>query len=167
MEAHRAREEAEDCLPRSVWQGSSAPLPGEGRPRIIRGPPQKRRPAAGRRSGPTRFNRGGRGADLFRVDSVRTVELPPLTGSALFDPWRIRYRRQLAGEDLDVLADGDAPAADPQRGAAVVPAAARAAAWSAEVPTEHGYVLDFFCAAAQLAVEVDGGYHRVRRSAAR
>ena len=31
--------------------------------------------------------------------------------------------------------------------------------WAREVPTKHRYVLDFYCEAAKLAVEVDGEYH--------
>jgi very-short-patch-repair endonuclease len=77
----------------------------------------------------------------------------------LLDPWRIRYRRMLAGESLE---EEQAPAPRP-------PTRSETMLWSRlqrephewrpEVPTKYGCVLDFYCEAAQLAVEVDGGYH--------
>jgi very-short-patch-repair endonuclease len=114
--------------------------------------------AAGRRSG-RGFNCGYGSADLLEVD---VAELPPLTGSVLLDPWRIRYRRLLAGDSPDEPADE--ASRRPTRSEKMLWSRLRLEPqpWSAEVPTEHGYVLDFFCPAAQLAVEVDGGYHRGR-----
>jgi very-short-patch-repair endonuclease len=112
-----------------------------------------------------RFNRGHRGADLFEVDTLTTAELPPLTASALLDPWRIRHRRLLAGEDLD------APVEDMPRRATRSEALLWSRlqlephGWRMEVPTRHRCVLDFYCEAAQLAVEVDGGYHRAPKVA--
>ena len=81
--------------------------------------------------------------------------LPPLTGSALFDPWRIRYREQLAGRG---------PAATPRRptrSEVMLWEALQSSPheWVAEHPTRYGYRLDFYCAAARLAVEVDGSSH--------
>src|SRR4051812_2992591 len=39
--------------------------------------------------------------------------------------------------------------------------------WRMEVPTKYGCVLDFYCEAAQLAVEVDGRYHLTPKVAGR
>ena len=91
---------------------------------------------------------------------MQVAEPPPLTGSALLDPWRIRYRRLLAGEDLD--APAEEPPRRPTRSEALLWSRLQLEpdAWRTEVPTRYRCVLDFYCEAAQLAVEVDGGYHR-------
>lgn len=49
----------------------------------------------------------------------------------------------------------------------MVPAELEPQAWRMEVPTRYRCVLDFYCEAAQLAVEVDGGYHRAPKVARR
>jgi very-short-patch-repair endonuclease len=103
-------------------------------------------------------------ADLIRVD---VEELPPLTGSQLLDPWRIRYRRTLAGESLDHgLVETPRP---PTRSETLLWSRLQQEPhdWQAEVPTAYGCVLDFYCHIAQLAVEVDGGYHQNPRVARR
>lgn len=82
-------------------------------------------------------------------------DLPPLDGSALFDPWRIRYR--------DELMNGG-PRRTPRR-----PTRSEVLLWEelqraprewvTEFPTRYGYTLDFYCADVRLAVEVDGPSH--------
>lgn len=83
------------------------------------------------------------------------LELPPLTGSPLFDPWRLRYRR--------ILKDGDVLVSDrrPTRSEVMLweELRGRVPEWFAEVPTKYGYTLDFYCPAVRLAVEVDGASH--------
>lgn len=83
------------------------------------------------------------------------VELPPLTGSALFDPWRLRYRRMLESDGVAVRdrrpTKSELMLWEALRGEAVE--------WFAEVPTKYGYTLDFYCPAVRLAVEVDGASH--------
>lgn len=82
-------------------------------------------------------------------------DLPPLTGSALLDPWRIRRRLELAGE----------LAPPPRRSGET---ASERVLWQLLVDEPPGwlreyatgpYRLDFFCPLARLAVEVDGGSH--------
>lgn len=83
------------------------------------------------------------------------VELPPLTGSALFDPWRLRYRRLLEEGGVEVRERR------PTKSEVLLWEQLRTAPqeWFAEVPTKHGYTLDFYCPAVRLAVEVDGASH--------
>lgn len=89
------------------------------------------------------------------------VELPPLTGSALFDPWRLRYRRILEGQGVEVRdrrpTKSELMLWDELRSSG--------AEWFAEVPTRYGYTLDFYCPAVRLAVEVDGASHWGRAGA--
>ena len=88
-----------------------------------------------------------------------SATLPPLTGSAVLDPWRIRYRRQVAGELDKPL---DAPSRQPTNSERSLWSRLQGEpqGWQMEVPTRYGCVLDFYCESAQLAVEVDGEYHR-------
>ncbi|MCW2778030.1 MAG: hypothetical protein JWN17_1755 [Frankiales bacterium] len=96
---------------------------------------------------------------------MTTIDLPPLTGSQIVDPWRIRHRLELAGE----LA---APRVD--RGPAVTRSEKllwellehALPGWEREYSTGL-YRLDFYCPAARLAVEVDGGSHYGREAGAR
>ena len=106
-----------------------------------------------------RLRCAGRGADALPVP---TALLPPLTGSALFDPWRLRYRAQLG------LAPGHEPARTPTRSELLLWDRLQRLplAWVAEHPTVWGYTLDFFCPEARLAVEVDGPSHWGQRRAA-
>ncbi len=82
-------------------------------------------------------------------------DLPPLTGSPILDPWRIRLRLELAGElsqpecerhetpterILWALLEHEPPG------------------WHREYSTGL-YRLDFYCPDLRLAVEVDGGSH--------
>lgn len=89
------------------------------------------------------------------------VELPPLTGSALFDPWRLRYRRMLESDGVAVRDRR------PTKSELMLWEALRdeAVEWFAEVPTKYGYTLDFYCPAVRLAVEVDGASHWGRAGA--
>ena len=86
---------------------------------------------------------------------MTTVPLPPLTGSALFDPWRLRYRERLAAQGVQP------PVRQPTRSEVVLWEALQRSrwTWAAEHPTRYGYTLDFFCADLRLAVEVDGPSH--------
>jgi very-short-patch-repair endonuclease len=86
---------------------------------------------------------------------VHQVELPPLTGSALFDPWRLRYRRLLEGQGVEVRDRR------PTKSELLLWEQLRASSseWFAEVPTKYGYTLDFYCPGVRLAVEVDGASH--------
>ena len=86
---------------------------------------------------------------------MHQLELPPLTGSALFDPWRLRYRRTLEERGVQLRERR------PTRSEVLLWEQLRwkSPEWFAEVPTTYGYTLDFFCPAARLAVEVDGGSH--------
>jgi very-short-patch-repair endonuclease len=83
------------------------------------------------------------------------TDLPPLTGSPIFDPWRIRLRLELAGElrrpereqrqtpterTLWALLEHEPPG------------------WLREYSTGV-FRLDFYCPDLRLAVEVDGGSH--------
>lgn len=81
--------------------------------------------------------------------------LPPLTGSALLDPWRLRYR--------ELLAEGAAPppVRRPTRSEVLLWEALQRSprTWVAEHPTRYGYTLDFYCADVRLAIEVDGPSH--------
>lgn len=75
----------------------------------------------------------------------------------MLDPWRIRYRLELAGE-LEPAVDRRSQRETPSE----------RLLWAALEPEPHGwfreyvtgpYRLDFYCPAARLAVEVDGGSH--------
>lgn len=92
-----------------------------------------------------------------------TATLPPLTGSTLFDPWRLRYREML------VTGGQPMPERRPTRSETLLWEALQAAprAWAAEFPTKHGYTLDFSCAEVRLAIEVDGPSHWGRFKAER
>ena len=104
------------------------------------------------------FNRARVPAEITRMTSAA---LPPLDGSALFDPWRRRYREQLG------LPPDAEPPRQPTRSERMLweQLSGHAPGWVAEHPTVHGYSLDFYCAAARLAVEVDGASHRGQRKA--
>jgi very-short-patch-repair endonuclease len=94
---------------------------------------------------------------------VDVLALPPLTGSAVLDPWRIRHRLALAGQ-LE----------DPRRREG--PTLSERMLWNALEGEPDGwlreyatgpYRLDFYCPAARLAVEVDGSRHYGRQAAQR
>jgi very-short-patch-repair endonuclease len=91
-------------------------------------------------------------SDVLQMDQL---ELPPLTGSALFDPWRLRYRRVLQEQGVEVHdrrpTKSELMLWEQLRGSS--------SEWFAEVPTKYGYTLDFYCPAVRLAVEVDGASH--------
>lgn len=91
------------------------------------------------------------------------VELPPLTGSALFDPWRLRYRRSLEERGVELRERR------PTKSEILLWEQLRSSEleWFAEVPTRYGYTLDFYCPSVQIAVEVDGGSHWGREGAER
>lgn len=88
-------------------------------------------------------------------------DVPPLTGSAVLDPWRIRHRLDLRG-----LLEPEPRRTAPTRSEVLL--------WQALEPRPEGwlreystgpYRLDFFCPALRLAVEVDGGSHYGRAAA--
>lgn len=83
------------------------------------------------------------------------LELHPLTGSALFDPWRLRYRRVLQDQGVEVHDRR------PTKSELMLWEELRRSSseWFAEVPTKYGYTLDFYCPAVRLAIEVDGASH--------
>ncbi|MCW2499046.1 MAG: hypothetical protein JWN87_722 [Frankiales bacterium] len=89
--------------------------------------------------------------------------LPPLTGSTLLDPWRIRHRLELVGQ-----------LSEPQRRTGATRTErllwerldALDAGWMREYATGP-YRLDFYLPSARLAVEVDGASHYGRRQAER
>lgn len=85
------------------------------------------------------------------------LALPPLTGSALFDPWRLRVRAR-----VESGAEQTATDRRPTRSELLLWAELQRSprGWVAEHPTRYGYSLDFFCPEVQLAVEVDGPSHR-------
>ncbi|MGB8651969.1 MAG: DUF559 domain-containing protein [Mycobacteriales bacterium] len=89
-------------------------------------------------------------------------DLPPLTGSPLLDPWRIRLRLERRGE---------LQAPPPRR-----PTASEVRLWEALDALEVGwcreyatgpYRLDFYLPSSALAVEVDGPSHWGRQAAER
>ena len=82
------------------------------------------------------------------------ASLPPLTGSSLLDPWRIRLRLSLAGS-LD-----PPPPRSPTRSEEVLWAALSelGVGWCREYATGP-YRLDFYLPDARFAVEVDGASH--------
>jgi very-short-patch-repair endonuclease len=89
--------------------------------------------------------------------------LPPLTGSPVLDPWRIRYRLLLTGQHQP------GPARQQTRSEAVLWEAlvTADADWKREHWTGPYYRLDFFLPAVRLAVEVDGPSHWGRDGAQR
>ena len=89
-----------------------------------------------------------------RENTVIVEDLPPLTGSALLDPWRIRLRLALAGE-LE-----PPPRQPPTRSELVLwdRLQGDSPPWVREYPTGP-YRLDFYCPLVKLAVEVDGSSH--------
>jgi very-short-patch-repair endonuclease len=102
-----------------------------------------------------------RAPDLADVSLVS--DLPPLTGSPILDPWRIRLRLELAGQ-LE----------QPQRQQQATPTERmlwqrlehEPPGWYREYSTGL-YRLDFYCPIARLAIEVDGGSHYGRKAAER
>jgi len=90
------------------------------------------------------------------------ASLPPLTGSALLDPWRIRLRLELRGELTPP------PPGGPTRSEVALWKAldAQGIGWKREYATGP-YRLDFYLPDTRLAVEVDGGSHRGRVAAER
>jgi very-short-patch-repair endonuclease len=83
-------------------------------------------------------------------------EPPPLTGSPLLDPWRLRHRQQLGGL---VPAQPQVPHEWIRSEAALWEVLRREPQeWVREYATGR-YRLDFSCPAAKLAVEVDGRSH--------
>lgn len=86
--------------------------------------------------------------------ALREEDLPPLTGSALLDPWRIRLRLQLRGEL------SPPPRRPATRSELVLWEALHGLemGWQREYSTGL-YRLDFFLPETKLAVEVDGGSH--------
>jgi very-short-patch-repair endonuclease len=91
------------------------------------------------------------------VTSDVTAALPPLTGSDVLDPWRVRYRNSLLGK----LPELPRQHRGRTKSEAMLWEAldARNEGWREEYATGR-YRLDFYLPAAQLAVEVDGGSHR-------
>jgi len=85
-------------------------------------------------------------------------ELPPLDGSLLLDPWRIRHRLALRGE-LEPR-----PPHPPTRSEQMLWECLEhePPGWVREYATGP-YRLDFYCVAARVAVEVDGSSHWGRR----
>lgn len=88
------------------------------------------------------------------------TDLPPLTGSSILDPWRIRLRLELAGQLLP-----------PER--KQQPTLSERMLWELLEHEPPGwrreystglYRLDFYCPALRLAVEVDGGSHYGREA---
>lgn len=93
---------------------------------------------------------------------LEEADLPPLTGSALLDPWRIRLRLELRGELTPP------PTSGPTRSELALWAAldGLGIGWKREYVTGP-YRLDFYLPDMRLAVEVDGGSHRGRVAAER
>jgi very-short-patch-repair endonuclease len=94
------------------------------------------------------------------MEAVSEATLPPLTGSPILDPWRIRLRLHLRGE-LTV---------EPRRSGATRSEQllwealdALGVGWCREYASGK-YRLDFYLPSAGLAVEVDGGSHYGRRA---
>lgn len=90
------------------------------------------------------------------------LALPPLTGSALLDPWRIRHRLAMTGE-----------LAEPPRKRDQRTTLSERMLWSVLEPEPDGWQreyatgpfrLDFYCPLGRLAVEVDGGSHFGRQA---
>jgi very-short-patch-repair endonuclease len=100
-----------------------------------------------------KLNCGRTGAESPHVP---IVDLPPLTGSPLLDPWRQRYRDQLEG-----LLPPPAPR-QPTRSEQMLwgRLVLEPEVWFAEHRTGGPYTLDFYCPSAELAVEIDGDSHR-------
>lgn len=93
------------------------------------------------------------------------ADLPPLTGSLVLDPWRIRLRLELAGElELpEVRRQQQATRSELLLWALLED---EPPGWEREYSTGL-YRLDFYCPSARLAVEVDGGSHYGREAAER
>jgi very-short-patch-repair endonuclease len=85
----------------------------------------------------------------------REDELPPLTGSAVLDPWRIRLRLQRDG-GLEPQPPRRATKSEELLAAAL---AALDDGWLREHWTGPYYRLDFYLPRVKLAVEVDGASH--------
>lgn len=83
------------------------------------------------------------------------ADLPALTGSPVLDPWRLRYRRQLESGAVA------RPARRPTRSEIMLWEQLQHSGreWLNEFPTQYGYMLDFYCPAVRLAIEVDGPSH--------
>ena len=93
-------------------------------------------------------------ATLLETDDVWS-SLPPLTGSELLDPWRLRLRDQLAGR----LTVPDRPGPTPSEKVMWAALQERDESWCREYATGP-YRLDFYLPDVGLAVEVDGSSHR-------
>ncbi len=92
-------------------------------------------------------------------------DLPPLTGSPILDPWRIRHRLELAGE-LTVVPVGRGPVVTRSEQLLWGLLEHEPPGWEREYPTGL-FRLDFYCSAGRLAVEVDGGSHYGRKAGER
>lgn len=99
-----------------------------------------------------------------RVDGTawEDEDLPPLTGSPLLDPWRIRLRLERRGE-LQPPAPRRPTASEEKLWTALE---ALEVGWRREYATGP-YRLDFYLPWAALAVEVDGPSHWGRQAAER
>lgn len=83
------------------------------------------------------------------------TDLPPLTGSPIFDPWRIRLRLELAGQLLPPEAQQQPTPTERMLWALLEH---EPPGWRREYSTGL-YRLDFYCPDMRLAVEVDGASH--------
>jgi len=94
---------------------------------------------------------------------VPETTLPPLTGSAVLDPWRARLRHV---HDCGELPRRRGPLPETRSEALLREALARRPeGWAAEHATGR-YRLDFSCAELAMALEVDGASHWGHESAA-
>ena len=82
------------------------------------------------------------------------ADLPPLTGSAVLDPWRVRLRHASS------RGSAQRSSAEPTLSERLLWEALRVRpeVWVPEYATGR-YRLDFYCPLVQLAVEVDGASH--------
>jgi very-short-patch-repair endonuclease len=85
---------------------------------------------------------------------LKEEDLPPLTGSALLDPWRLRLRQELRGELVQPRRTG----ATRSEQVLWAELGQRNEQWRREYATGP-YRLDFYLPEVKLAVEVDGGSH--------
>lgn len=99
------------------------------------------------------------------VQDVMADQLPPLTGSPELDPWRIRYRLELAGE-LHPRRAWRREGPTPSESLLWAALESEPVGWTREYTTGP-YRLDFYCPLARLAVEVDGGVHLGREAGER
>ena len=88
---------------------------------------------------------------------------PPLTGNVVLDPWRIRRHLELAGQ-LEPPSRQHGPTLSERILWGLLES--EPVGWQREYATGP-YRLDFYCSAARLAVEVDGGSHYGQQAAER